>query len=215
MANVLWNPFGTDNYLFSRVVYRKSFEALSEETAIEDRQYHVCDFVRTNGEVTLYHYTVSPLVYGNSYQILNATLATTENIDLTDEQLIDGVMAVAGTRVLVKDQDNPVENGIYYASLTAWTRSNITIPTENLQNAMFVSIDSGTVNGGTAWQVEAAGWNDIGIDDINFVRVLEVELFFSTWIGGESEFYDEIPGPYYATNLLRMLECRMVLFIIL
>ena len=40
-------------------------------------------------------------------------LATTANITLSGAQTIDGVSAVAGDRVLVKDQTAGAENGIY------------------------------------------------------------------------------------------------------
>ena len=49
--------------------------------------------------------------------------ATTEDIDLSGEQNIDGYPIKAGDRVLVKDQENPAENGIYVASKDNWSRS--------------------------------------------------------------------------------------------
>lgn len=49
--------------------------------------------------------------------------ATTANITLSGSQEIDGYTVSAGDRVLVKDQDNAVENGIYVVSDDAWTRA--------------------------------------------------------------------------------------------
>lgn len=48
-------------------------------------------------------------------------LATTTNITLSGEQVIDGVLT-AGSRVLVKDQTDPTQNGIYDTSSADWTR---------------------------------------------------------------------------------------------
>ncbi len=48
---------------------------------------------------------------------------TTANITLSGLQTIDGVTLVAGDRVLVKEQTNKVQNGIYTASATAWARA--------------------------------------------------------------------------------------------
>lgn len=50
-------------------------------------------------------------------------VATTENITLSGLQTIDGYAVQAGDRVLVKDQTNGVENGIYVAGNDAWTRA--------------------------------------------------------------------------------------------
>lgn len=48
--------------------------------------------------------------------------ATTGNITLSGEQIIDGQQTNA-SRVLVKDQTNKTENGIYVSNASAWTRA--------------------------------------------------------------------------------------------
>lgn len=45
------------------------------------------------------------------------------NISLTGVQTIDGFSAVAGTRVLVVAQTNPVENGVWVTAAGAWSRA--------------------------------------------------------------------------------------------
>lgn len=50
-------------------------------------------------------------------------VATTANITLSGIQTIDGVSATAGSRVLVKNQSNAAENGIYVAAAGAWSRA--------------------------------------------------------------------------------------------
>jgi len=204
------NPFSGDPYLFARMVYRKSFEALTEETAEKDRMYHVCDMVKTGGEVYLYHHQITPLVEGNSYQIQNVDLATTENIVLFGEQTIDGAFALAGMRILVKDQTNAIENGIYYVhALAAWSRSITVALDETLQNGMFVKVDAGVENRWTAWQVESEGWNTIDVDEINFARVLELIAGSAMRCGGESEFFIELPNDgYYTPELVRYPRMR-------
>lgn len=49
--------------------------------------------------------------------------ATTANITLSGAQTIDTVSIVAGNRVLVKNQTNAEENGIYVAAAGAWSRA--------------------------------------------------------------------------------------------
>ena len=49
--------------------------------------------------------------------------ATTANITLSGLQTIDTVSVTAGSRVLVKNQSNQAQNGLYIASAGAWTYS--------------------------------------------------------------------------------------------
>ena len=51
------------------------------------------------------------------------TVTTGANITLSGLQTIGGVALNSGDRVLVKDQADPTQNGIYNANTTAWTRS--------------------------------------------------------------------------------------------
>lgn len=50
-------------------------------------------------------------------------IATVANITLSGEQSINGVAIVAGDRVLVKDQTDNKQNGIYVCSTGTWTRA--------------------------------------------------------------------------------------------
>lgn len=49
--------------------------------------------------------------------------ATTANITLSGAQTIDGVSAIAGDRVLVKNQSTASQNGIYVVAAGSWTRA--------------------------------------------------------------------------------------------
>ena len=51
-----------------------------------------------------------------------ARVATTENITLSGEQTIDGAAVNAGHIVLVKDQTETADNGVYVVATGAWTR---------------------------------------------------------------------------------------------
>jgi len=51
-------------------------------------------------------------------------LSTTTNITLSGEQTIDDISSITGDKVLVKEQTNEVENGIYIVDSGAWTRSS-------------------------------------------------------------------------------------------
>ena len=62
----------------------------------------------------------------------SARAATIDNITLSGEQTIDGVSVVAGNRVLVKNQTDGSENGIYDVSEDAWERSSDADTAEDL-----------------------------------------------------------------------------------
>ncbi|MBC7420181.1 MAG: tail fiber protein [Bdellovibrio sp.] len=60
----------------------------------------------------------------NSLVAFTARIATTANISLTGLQTIDGVLTVAGDRVLVKNQTAKLENGVYIADGGGWNRAS-------------------------------------------------------------------------------------------
>lgn len=76
--------------------------------------------------------------------------ATTANITLSATQTIDGIAVVAGNRVLVKNQTTASANGIYVVAAGAWTRDVDADTADEIAGAT-VSVDKGTVNGGSIW----------------------------------------------------------------
>ncbi|MES2671628.1 MAG: hypothetical protein V4673_14590 [Pseudomonadota bacterium] len=75
-------------------------------------------------------------------------VATTASITLSGLQTIDDVAVAAGDRVLVKDQTDATQNGIYNASTGPWTRANDADGNTELATALQVLIVAGTLNGG-------------------------------------------------------------------
>lgn len=98
--------------------------------------------------------------------------ATTGNITLADEQTIDTVSVVAGDRVLVKDQTDPTENGIYVVVDTdPWTRaSDYDTDAEVVAGTYTYILDGAaqpTGNKNTQWvQYEISP--EVGVDPIRF-----------------------------------------------
>jgi hypothetical protein len=105
----------------------------------------------------------------------NVAVATTGNITLSGEQTIDGVLTSA-SRVLVKDQTDPKENGIYLSGAGAWARA------EDMDNSPIGEIYNGEyipkVLGGvanidlpfviTSVGTGTDGLHTVGVDDIVF-----------------------------------------------
>jgi len=96
-------------------------------------------------------------------------VATTANITLSTEQTIDGVAVVAGDRVLVKNQTDAEENGIYVASATAWSRASDANTWAELVSA-FVFVESGTAGGDNGFVCTVDAGGTLGATDVTWVQ---------------------------------------------
>lgn len=97
--------------------------------------------------------------------------ATTQNVTLSGTQIIDGTSPADGVLILVKNQDDAKENGIYqYSSNSTWARSNDFLSPNDLKSKIF-NIVNGTSNGGKMFYLPKVNFTDggsFGTDDINF-----------------------------------------------
>jgi hypothetical protein len=92
---------------------------------------------------------------------------TTANITLSGLQTIDGVIVVAGNRVLVKSQTAPAQNGIYLASATAWSRAPDADTWDELISAL-VFVESGSTLAGSAWYCTIQRGGTLGVTTITW-----------------------------------------------
>lgn len=81
-------------------------------------------------------------------------LATTANITLYGLQTIDGVSTQVGDRVLVKDQADQTENGIYTASEGQWYRAADARTARTMQKGTTVHVQEGTVSADRVYAFE-------------------------------------------------------------
>lgn len=95
-------------------------------------------------------------------------VATTAAIALAGLQTIDGVVLVAGDRVLVKDQAAGAENGIYVAAAGAWARATDADSGTKLNAGALVPVEAGTVNADTIWMLKTDGAIIVGATPIAF-----------------------------------------------
>lgn len=72
--------------------------------------------------------------------------ATTANITLSGLQTVDGIVLVAGDRVLVKNQTSGATNGIYLASTGAWTRTADADGNRDIVDGTLVLVRLGTAS---------------------------------------------------------------------
>lgn len=109
---------------------------------------------------------VDAAIVGISWKqpVVAATLSS--NITLSGTQSIDGVSVVAGNRVLVKNQTNQAENGIYIAAAGSWSRSADANAWDELVSAL-VFIESGS-QAGTAWYCPVQPGGTLGVTPITW-----------------------------------------------
>jgi hypothetical protein len=96
-------------------------------------------------------------------------VATTENITLSNTQVIDGVTVAVGDRVLVKDQSTAANNGIYLVASGSWTRATDADAWTELVSA-FVFVESGTANGNNGYTCTVAAGGTLGSTAITWVQ---------------------------------------------
>ena len=97
--------------------------------------------------------------------------ATTASIAaLSGLKTIDAVVLVADDRVLVKDQADGIENGIYDVKSGAWVRSLDFDGTRDVVSGTFVVVSEGTAGAGTIWRISTTGDITIGTTSIAFAQ---------------------------------------------
>ncbi|TPL40167.1 hypothetical protein [Mesorhizobium sp. B2-4-6] len=81
-------------------------------------------------------------------------LATTANISLYGLQTIDSVLTEVGVRVLVKDQADQTQNGIYTVSEGQWYRAADARTARTMQKGTTVHVQEGTVSADRVYAFE-------------------------------------------------------------
>ena len=87
-----------------------------------------------------------------AHGLTDAAVATTVNIRLTGLQTVDGAALAGGERVLVKNQINPSENGVYIAAAGVWARATDADAASGLPRSTAVYVTGGTQGQNTSWQ---------------------------------------------------------------
>lgn len=109
----------------------------------------------------------------------DVNIATTENITLSGTPTIDGQFTADGDTILVKDQTNKAENGIYVISSGAWTRRSDLDESSEYETEKRVNVQNGTINGGSIWFLSPRNSFVLGTDPI--VWDVYKTLLYSTY----------------------------------
>jgi hypothetical protein len=97
-------------------------------------------------------------------------VATNGNIALTGTQSIDGVTLSVGDRVLVKDQTNASENGIYVVAAGAWTRAVDADTSAKVSPSLYTFIEEGSTNADAGWTLTTNAPITLGTTALTFTQ---------------------------------------------
>jgi len=97
-------------------------------------------------------------------------VATTANITLSGTQTIDGVAVSADERVLVKNQSNGSQNGIYDCKAGAWARSSDFDANAEVTSGAFVFVEQGTANADAGFVLTTDGTITVGTTALAFTQ---------------------------------------------
>jgi len=102
-------------------------------------------------------------------------VATTGNSGLSGLTTIDGVTLSNGDRVLVKNNTDASENGIYIASASTWTRSTDYDgnPSGEVSGGNIIPVTSGDTQYSTLWVLVTPNPITVGVTDLEFTLFSE------------------------------------------
>lgn len=127
-------------------------------------------------------------------------VATTANITLAGQQTIDGIQVLSGDRVLVKNQVDARENGIWIADTGVWRRSSDFKGNRDVRKGTRVWVTDGD-NGPAEYAVASDNPVNVGSDDIlivlaaSLINVVGTGLDFAT--KALAEAYSPAAAPLY------------------
>jgi len=90
---------------------------------------------------------------------------TTANITLSGTQTVDGVVLIAGDRVLVKNQTTTANNGLYLCAAGSWTRTTDMDNWAEVPGA-YVFVEGGSTLADTGWVCTSDAGGTIGVTAI-------------------------------------------------
>lgn len=120
-------------------------------------------------------------------------VATTANITLSGLQTIDGILLVADDRVLVKNQTDQKQNGLYLASSGTWTRTTDADTDAKVAYGIVVSISKGSTHADQIW-ITTSDDIVIGTSNIVFIQFTSASITSISNVGSGSGWFKTIVG---------------------
>jgi hypothetical protein len=97
-----------------------------------------------------------------------------------------GGSLTSGDRILVKNQTNAFDNGVYVASAGAWSRATDMDESAEVVPGMIISVAEGTTDADTVWELSANAPITIGVTNLTFIQIgaSEIEIGVTPIIAG-------------------------------
>lgn len=151
-------------------------------------------------------------VSGSDYKASVRAASTTNVASLLGAKTIDGVSCVAGDRVLLKDQTDAGDNGIYVVATGAWSRATDADEDADVSSGMSIFISEGTVNGGSVWVISTPDLIVVGITDLTFLKISEKSTAGSGLLLSGSQLSVDVDDSTVEidTNKLRVKDAGIV-----
>lgn len=144
-------------------------------------------------------YTIHPFSFdAGSYT--DCVCGTVEHITLSGLQTIDGYTVSDGDRILVKNQNNITQNGIYVASSGSWSRATDLDSDDEFIWGKTVKVTNGDFNNGNIWFLRYSDSYELGTTQIVW-RYYKV-LFYSTTTPSYTATRPKINGITYRQSNL-------------
>jgi hypothetical protein len=105
---------------------------------------------------------------------------------LTGTPTIDGVALGVGDRVLVKDQMEAKENGIYVVAMGPWSRAADANDDSLVTPEMAVRVSEGDINAHTEWFLTTKQMINLGVTPLVFAPLLPYEIPVK-WFGAKGD----------------------------
>lgn len=115
------------------------------------------------------NYVVDALNQRDNKQSVRA--ATVGNIALNAVQAIDGVNVQVADRVLVKNQNDATQNGIYTVTAGGWTRAADANQNSYVTAGLEVMVAEGTLQAGTIWKLTTKDPINLGASLLSFADI--------------------------------------------
>lgn len=134
--------------------------------------------------------------------------ASTGPLTLSGLQTVDGVALVDNDRVLVKDQVNQVQNGIYLVKSSDWERTADFNRNDDVRRGAKIFVVEGTVNALSDWHVVSADGTFPGREAISFGEIpdmsaadllTQIKTVDGAGSGLDADLLDGNSSAHYAT----------------
>lgn len=151
---ITWIDSGTENENLNDLIWWDDYDVYITHTA---------NYYESENNVYWDHpFTID----AGSYT--DCDVATTENITLSGTPIIDGYSTSSTNRVLVKNQNDPTENGIYVVSAGSWSRASDLNQNSEFIYGKTVSITNGTKQSGSIWFLKYSDAYTLGSTDFEW-----------------------------------------------